>query len=377
MEVNSGVQGVFRLRGKGTEIKEKSSPVKVVHPSSYRFSMVMNSYSVISILSYLIFTGVFALTPLLELSIFSAVCLIVWLVIHLVIRKGYRRAAFAVGIFITTVFSLLLVISLGWASGFFFGILVVIPLIFINARLPKLVKSLIGVILGAIVIMVYYFSLRYLPFWTINPQFLELLYVTNLVISILVLSFFGYFFELSTSTAEASLVKANQKLMNLATTDPVTNLLNRRNMMVRIEQEKDRLDRGGKPFSLVMVDIDNFKQINDEYGHDGGDFVLVMLAQMVSVSLRKQDQVARWGGDEFLIFLPETNLDGGRIVAEKIRSRILRSPFVYREMDIPVTLTFGVGNCDEHIGIGSCIRKADQALYQGKQAGKNRVVIIE
>jgi diguanylate cyclase (GGDEF)-like protein len=160
----------------------------------------------------------------------------------------------------------------------------------------------------------------------------------------------------------------------MANTDPVTNLINRRMMMNRIEDEKVKVDRGGKPFTVVMVDIDNFKSINDAYGHDGGDFVLVQLAERIKLSLRKTDLVSRWGGDEFLFLLPETRLNEGAKVAEKVRDRIIKTPFVYRERDIQVTLTFGVSQCSMDVGVGSVIRKADQALYLGKEMGKNRVV---
>jgi diguanylate cyclase (GGDEF)-like protein len=146
-------------------------------------------------------------------------------------------------------------------------------------------------------------------------------------------------------------------------------------MLSRITQEKIRLERTGEVFSLIMIDIDNFKVVNDEYGHDAGDFVLISLAAIINFIIRKQDHVARWGGDEFLVFLPETTMNGARVVAEKIRSRILTTPFIYREMDIPVTVTLGVSEGDVDAGIGNCIRKADIALYSGKQAGKNRVTL--
>ena len=185
----------------------------------------------------------------------------------------------------------------------------------------------------------------------------------------------GYFFEKRAGEIESSLLLANKRLTNLASTDPVTNLANRRIMLSRIDQEKEKLEQTGEAFTLIMIDIDNFKEINDEYGHDAGDFVLVNLAAIINFIVRKQDQVARWGGDEFLVFLPETGTEGGRVVAEKIRARILTTPFIYHEMDIPVTVTLGVSICDTNIGIGNCIRKADLALYTGKQAGKNRVII--
>jgi diguanylate cyclase (GGDEF)-like protein len=224
--------------------------------------------------------------------------------------------------------------------------------------------------------MAMYTTAVYNPaIWKLDQVVIHWLYIFNLILSVIMLSCIGHFFETAAADAESALVLLNKKLTAMASTDPVTNLVNRRTIMKRIEEEKIRVDKGDKTFALAMLDIDNFKQINDEYGHDGGDFVLTNLAQIIAMSIRKEDEVARWGGDEFLVLLSETDLEGGRIAAEKIRLRILRSPFVYRQMDIPVTITVGVGSSDTSLGIGGTIRKADQALYRGKQAGKNQVSV--
>jgi diguanylate cyclase (GGDEF)-like protein len=201
-----------------------------------------------------------------------------------------------------------------------------------------------------------------------------ILFAVNLIQGLLSFSLLGYFFEQAVETAENEIIQANQRLINMANTDPVTSMINRRVMMNRIEDEKAKVDRGGKPFTIIMVDIDNFKQVNDEYGHDGGDFVLIRLSERISYALRKTDLVSRWGGDEFLLMLPETRLADGKAVAEKVRNQIITTPFVYRELDIPVTMTFGVSECNANNSIASSIRKADQALYRGKQLGKNQVV---
>jgi diguanylate cyclase (GGDEF)-like protein len=199
----------------------------------------------------------------------------------------------------------------------------------------------------------------------------------NLVGVSISLAVSGYLFELSNLDEEKEILLSSQKMLMAANTDPLTDLINRRIMMIKIEQEKERVNAGEKPFSLIMIDVDNFKQINDEYGHDGGDFVLINLARMINMCLRKSDLVSRWGGDEFLVLLPETPAQNGQMVADKIRYRITNSPFVYREMDIPVTVTLGVAQCDNFTGVGSSIRKADQALYNGKHDGKDKVVLSE
>lgn len=167
----------------------------------------------------------------------------------------------------------------------------------------------------------------------------------------------------------------NEKLKKIATTDFLTNLSNRREMINKIEYEQQRFARNNKKFVLMMADLDDFKNINDKYGHDGGDFILVSIANLIKSTIRKQDMLGRWGGEEFLLLLPETDLKGGKALAEKIRKNISVTPFIFDKNSISVTITFGVTVYDRKMSIDDCIRVADRALYRGKRSGKNTVVI--
>ncbi len=353
--------------------EKRANPKESIQPRSYRFYAVMNCFSIISIIDHLVFTAVFFYLQLWDLAIYCAGASLLWLGIFILNRRGNHRIAFALGALETFALCALTSMALGWPSGFFLYVFVVVILIFVNAKISTPVQVLLGIFSGALILYLYMFSPPE-PVLGVIDRYLTLMNVSWVV---MLFAFIGHYFEVSARGAEAELLSTNRKLLNLATTDPVTNLINRRNMILRIEQEKEKLDLNGRPFALVMIDIDNFKHVNDEYGHDCGDYVLVAIAETISLTIRKQDLVARWGGDEFLVMLPETDIDGGRVVAEKIRARILHTPFVYHELDIPVTLTLGVGLCDQITGIGNCIRKADQALYEGKQAGKNRVSVAE
>ena len=126
--------------------------------------------------------------------------------------------------------------------------------------------------------------------------------------------------------------------------------------------------------SLILFDIDFFKQINDKYGHDGGDHCLISLAQALRQQLRAQDAMGRWGGEEFLILLPETTQQQALQVADKLRQSIEQNPIRYRQLRIPVSITAGVVEYDLHSELDACIEKADKALYQGKQGGRNRCI---
>lgn len=168
---------------------------------------------------------------------------------------------------------------------------------------------------------------------------------------------------------------AYQKMEMLARTDPLTQLSNRRDFLERLQYEIIRFERSGKPFSVVLGDIDDFKSVNDRYGHDCGDFVLVNLAKIFKSMLRKQDSVGRWGGEEFILLLPEAPLPGGKKVAEGIRKQIAGETFSYQEHRISITITFGVCVYNGVMDIDTCIKRADEALYSGKHQGKNCVVL--
>ncbi|MFC2140999.1 GGDEF domain-containing protein [Acidobacteriota bacterium] len=168
---------------------------------------------------------------------------------------------------------------------------------------------------------------------------------------------------------------AYKKMEMLARTDPLTQLSNRRDFLEKFQHEIIRFERSGKPFSVVLGDIDDFKSVNDRYGHDCGDLVLVAVAQIFKSMIRKQDTVGRWGGEEFILLLPEAPSKGGGTVAEGIRKRIAGEAFSYKEHQLSITITFGVCEYNSAMDIDTCVKRADEALYAGKHKGKNCVAL--
>lgn len=339
-----------------------------------RFYKVMNCYIVMSLILRVLFLGLFWWLRTDLLVVYSALSLVVLLVSFFINRGNDQQLVFFIALIEAILFSTLATLCYGWMSGFFLLGFELMLLIFINSGFGQHTKLIFGGLLSLFLVSLFLFSMYYQPLQAIPLNILEGIFAINLVQGLFSFSMLGFYYEQATLNAENEIIQANQRLLSMANTDPVTNLINRRMMMNHIEDEKLKVDRGGKPFTIVMVDIDNFKSINDVYGHDGGDFVLVQLAERIRLTLRKTDLVSRWGGDEFLFLLPETRLNEGATVAEKVRDRNIKSPFVYRERDIQVTLTFGVSQCTSEVGVGSVIRKADQALYLGKELGKNRVI---
>lgn len=165
--------------------------------------------------------------------------------------------------------------------------------------------------------------------------------------------------------------------LNIAVmTDPLTGLHNRRYMTQAIEQEKLRFKRTERPFALVIADIDHFKVVNDTHGHECGDEVLKQVSRTILGMLREQDHVARWGGEEFLIMLPETGLKGAELVADKLRMAVAETVTKGPDGGVKVTMTFGVAEFSNMVSVDEIIKNADNALYQGKETGRNQVVVF-
>jgi len=171
------------------------------------------------------------------------------------------------------------------------------------------------------------------------------------------------------------LLQLKEKLEVATRTDPLTGLPNRRDLNEKLSYEQARFERTHRPFALLIVDIDKFKSINDRYGHDAGDYVLVKVGELLRNSCRRMDHICRWGGEEFFFLLPETNLENGFIFAEKLRTKLENTAFHYNGQEIRVTASFGVSSVDDpDKALDAFIKEADDCLYEAKRAGRNRTV---
>ncbi len=179
--------------------------------------------------------------------------------------------------------------------------------------------------------------------------------------------------EVAERTAELS--QANEKLALAARVDHLTGLLNRRGFTEEAEGEIKRMFRSGKAFSVVLADVDNFKQFNDRYGHSCGDHVLKRVGALLRERIRDVDRVARWGGEEFILLLPETETEGAAVLAEKLREAVAASLFEFDGERLGITMTFGIAAHRKGEPLDACIARADTALYHGKERGRNKVMI--
>jgi len=169
---------------------------------------------------------------------------------------------------------------------------------------------------------------------------------------------------------------AESRLLQNASTDDLTGLHNRRSFDALFALEFSRARQNSRPLSVLMVDVDHFKRINDAHGHAAGDAVLRSLARIASAQARAVDAICRYGGEEFVIVAPDTGREGAMILAERLRAAIERSPVEHESQTIRLTASIGVASLQwEDTAAQDILRRADAALYRAKQAGRNRVVL--
>ncbi len=173
--------------------------------------------------------------------------------------------------------------------------------------------------------------------------------------------------------AIAALEEARRHAEILARVDALTGVLNRRALFETLNKEVERAKRYGGALTCLMLDLDHFKAFNDTYGHQFGDKVLHLIARVIFEHCRASDHLGRYGGEEFLIILPETGIEGATMFAERVRSVVAQTPVDLDEER--VTVSIGVAEwCDSDTSASSLISRADRALLEAKGAGRNRIV---
>ena len=220
------------------------------------------------------------------------------------------------------------------------------------------------------------------PSWTVDilgrPELLIMPKITNLVAGGVVLGLLLFhWLPHAVKDWKRSEQRAHD-LQSLAAIDPLTGLYNRRQFETLARAELARCQRYVRPCSFLMIDVDHFKLVNDTFGHEMGDWVLKMVANTLTAARRDADVVARFGGEEFVIMLPETTRDAAAMVAERIRSMVAASALAVGDSRLSLTISVGVGETMAGLpGVEAVLRDADQALYDAKANGRNIVCVAK
>lgn len=277
---------------------------------------------------------------------------------YLMLGEGVMHAALAVWL-------------IGWDSGFQLYLMVMVPVLFMHRQLSMAAKWRYTVALVALVSLLAVLGVLVPPHHPIPDAALHGLQWLNLTLALGMLAYFSQrYFHLMT--------RAEAQLHAMATTDPLTGLGNRRYWSLLAQQVQALQRREGFAVSLVLGDIDHFKSVNDQHGHDAGDAVLVAVAQALAARRRASDVVGRWGGEEFVVLLPGASLEAAQAQAEGLRRQIhelrLTPTHPAAGPELQLGMTLGVAELAMDESIESALQRADAALYAGKAAGRNRVV---
>lgn len=250
---------------------------------------------------------------------------------------------------------------------------VVLPFIIANSAanyslrgIKQAIKGIVLAILAAIAVL----NVRVEAIsWHVEP--IEL--ITPFLYLTLVTHYMGY----TAYVRGTALIRRRKKAEELAHQDFLTGLHNRRSMFEQVQLNDNRRITNSDESTLIMIDLDHFKQVNDKYGHDHGDAILIWVSEILQNTIRETDIAARWGGEEFLVLLPQANKSDGLKIAESIKQAIANGALSYEGVNHKVTATMGVASYDVKTSFEKTLKFADEALYQGKQQGRNRIVLVQ
>ena len=236
------------------------------------------------------------------------------------------------------------------------------------------VQRLWAGLLSVIILFLITMFLLFHPVAGFDPGIYTTAFKQQFLSVYLAVFFMAFFYAFMRTGAELSMDYANKDLKNLANTDELTNIANRRRMQEVLYQEVSRTRRNMGNFSLILLDLDNFKAFNDDYGHDCGDMALRAASDIILSVLRSQDICSRWGGEEFMILLPGTDLTGATLVAERLREKFEKYQFQFGELELSFTASFGVCEFNRFDDLDVCLKNVDKNLYTAKASGRNCVV---
>ncbi len=340
-------------------------------------TVVIRYSAIVGLVGHLIYIPLFLWLDVAPMAVFNILSCLVFGLAYWLTRRDQAYAALLLGAGEIVTHAVLAVAFIGWESGFGYFILGLTPLIFYSRRWRFSFKVWLVLALTALYIALFLLSLNRTPWVVIDRAQMGVTGALNSVIVFFVVAAVAYVYRLSAITAETALQRANKALQHQALTDPLTLLPNRRQMHEDLLQSMAHYRATREPFCLVLIDIDFFKALNDRYGHEAGDVILVQVAAAMRAGLRAQDRIARWGGEEFLILMAATALEPARLAAERLRERAADVVLAVNGEPISITLTMGVAEYAGEPDAAPCLSRADVALYRGKQAGRNRVVTAE
>lgn len=300
---------------------------------------------------------------------YLAVCAFYASMLWLVNKGIYGFTTVAVHVEIVS-FMIVNTVLFGWNAGFHAYLLALASLVYFNPFKNKRVMYMFSFVEAVLFFALKIYTMRHAPMLDIGAKRTDMFFLINYAGCFVVVVCGAAVFKVSADTTEMRLQKKTQSLQNKADHDTLTQLYTRSYLIKQFQSVQE----SGVPFSAAMCDIDNFKKINDTYGHNCGDYILKSIAAIIRDNSPQNAIVTRWGGEEFIVLLEDYDITKSRPLIEEIRERVAGTEFVYKEWNLHVTMTFGIATSMERTDLTGLIELADDRMYTGKQSGKNRVV---
>jgi len=258
--------------------------------------------------------------------------------------------------------------------GLRYSIFILIPLIFYRVDIRRIFKALISAVCCVLVCFLGLSGLFRDSGISLTENLIAFAVILNAVSITFKLTIISLYYYQKFAAGESKIVAYSKKLEQLAGADALTGLSNRRSILDHLDIMAQKYPTLNQPFSIVIGDIDFFKDVNDTYGHDAGDYVLTRLASIFKSFMEDKGIAARWGGEEFLLVFDRMNGDEAYAELSGLKNQIEKTEFQFKANTIRITMTFGLEEYDFYAGIQETISKADEKLYQGKNQGRNCVV---
>ena len=357
------------MSGMNVQKERRAQKPAQIKTEDFRTYLVVRHGAALGLLAHLGFIPMFALLHLPFLAFFNVFSVMIWAYAIWANERGNHATAIHLVAFEVLTHALAATWVLGWQSGFAHYLPTLIVFVMFNHRVRNAFVVTQALVIVASYAALYGFAEPLDP----TPRLLSalpVLNVVNVVVSFSTLALISFYFR------EASLFN-ERHLEALANTDLLTQLPNRRALWRQLSLEAERAKRQSANLVIAIADVDHFKSINDQHGHDVGDQVLLQLSNELRRCLRENDTVGRWGGEEFLFVLPDLPISEAQTTAERIRQHVENFLIRTSDADLTCTISIGIAVRAANEDIEQTIQRADHALYLAKDGGRNRVSLIK
>lgn len=339
-----------------------------------RASVIMRLFSLIICVYFALQIVMMGIGREWEGVIAGAVCFAGYMVAFYLTYQNRTRAAIMYTMLLTLAWVVLFIFLFGWDCGAQHFLFVLLIFFFVVSHASTKRKLCMVSILLMLRLILFGYTRENAPIIKLSETTTFFMQIINTVTIFALMTAIIMLFCQESLEMEWKLVVYNAKLREASRRDPLTKLFNRRAMVEYMEEQVDKLNRYGNWFNVAIGDIDFFKKVNDTYGHEAGDAVLIHVADLLSEYMKNKGCVGRWGGEEFLLVFKDINGEEAFIELEKIRSMVERMKVPYKDEEISVTMTFGLDEYNNNKPIDDTINSADQKLYIGKNTGRNKVI---